>query len=204
MGGLNGRDAIAGEVVAVARGPVGIAPGPDGAVPEEAIGPFGAWRGGIVFQPPRPPRGVKPPREDPKPRGPEGGMVGLATSTRACGPPGVPGSLDGVAVGDATGAVKFLVALGPVGALRAAGPRGGDLFETKLDSCCANLGGSRGGSALVAEDVGRGDRTRGDSGSERSSRPRADVGRGEERPEAEREVKAEEMFESLGGGECRR
>jgi len=43
-----------------ARGPVGMLLGPVGGMVGETDGP-GMWRAGIDGQPPRPPRGVKPP-----------------------------------------------------------------------------------------------------------------------------------------------
>lgn len=87
--------------------------------------------------------------------------MGLVTSARAWGPEGVEGNR-GVA-GEALGAVKFLVALGPVGgALSAAGPRGGDLARGgDLRGVCVLGVALRTGMALAslraAGERGRGD-----------------------------------------------
>lgn len=109
--------------------------------------------------------------------------------------------------------LKFLVALGPVGgALRAAGPRGGDLAR------CGDLRGVwKGSAAALGVDVRAGtgielaplrpagDRETGERGRERMSRPR-EPGRGDEMREREfeRDVMAEGMTtsRSLTGERC--
>jgi hypothetical protein len=75
-------------------------------------------------EPPRPP--LDAPRDDGLyPRGPEGGTnVGLSARVAVAADTGT--AVEGLADGDLVGAVKLRVALGPVGALRADGPRGGD------------------------------------------------------------------------------
>ncbi len=153
VGGLNGREATAGDVVviAAARGPVGIPPSPVGGAVGETVVVLVTWRGGSVPQLPRPLLrwGKAPPQGEPKARGPEGGKVGLPTS-RLCGAAGVDGCRVVGGAGDAMrGAVKFLVALGPVGARRAAGPRGGDLSGATAASGAGGFGNSRTGSELL-------------------------------------------------------
>lgn len=97
---------------------------------------------------------------------------------------------EGGAAGDPAGAVKFLEALGPVGALRAAGPRGGDLIcGVEASECAAARGVSRAAG-------GSGERPVGDTGRER---PRIEPGRGDDLPDAERDVMADEMLDSRGG-----
>jgi hypothetical protein len=75
-------------------------------------------------EPPRPP--LDAPRDDGLyPRGPEGG-INAALSARVAVDAVTGAVVEGLADGDLAGAVKFRIALGPVGALRADGPRGGD------------------------------------------------------------------------------
>lgn len=117
------------------RGPVGIAVvgvTVTGDIIGDAIGAgrFGGappHAGPLSRRSENPPLSEKPPRPRPMPRvgglyprGPDGGTAG-------------PSGLDGVLVlvagaegGDRTGTEKFLLLLGPVGGLKAAGPRGGD------------------------------------------------------------------------------
>jgi hypothetical protein len=77
-------------------------------------------------EPPRPPLGCKDPRVGGLyPRGPAGGTMlvrisGLLCADTAAGPLGI------LAGGDLAGAVKLRLALGPVGGLKLAGPRGGE------------------------------------------------------------------------------
>jgi hypothetical protein len=121
--------------VEAARGPVGIA-----VVVGDTVGIVGDKFGGARTrggpprgpesgrrsekEPPRPP--FNPPREGwLYPRGPEGGNnVGLSARVAVAA---VTGPIEGTDGGDLAGAVKFRTALGPVGARRADGPRGGDL-----------------------------------------------------------------------------
>lgn len=81
VGGLKGLAPNDGDTPAedelAALGPVGIPLGPVGGIVGDTDAP-GKWRGGMADQPPRPPRGAKPPpRGGTYPRGPDGGTVGL-------------------------------------------------------------------------------------------------------------------------------
>jgi hypothetical protein len=84
--------------------------------------PVSALLGRSPAKEPLPPRiNPPPPREvGTKPRGPDGGIAGPLFSGRLWA------EIDTGALVEWTGAVKFLPPLGPVGALKPAGPRGGD------------------------------------------------------------------------------
>jgi hypothetical protein len=72
-----------------------------------------------------------------------------------------PGPLLLLTVGDVAGAVKLRVALGPVGALKAAGPRGGDRgFGERGSSFLIARTGDRSRDDLEDSLKGRGDRSR--------------------------------------------
>jgi hypothetical protein len=113
------------------------ADGADGAPPH--VAPASDLRS--ANEPPRPPLGCGEPREAGLyPRGPEGGTGFVETSGLLCadtkaGPP--PEILAG---GDLAGAVKLRMALGPVGGLKPAGPRGGDRgFGERGTSLCGSV-----------------------------------------------------------------
>ena len=186
VGGLKGLALSDGEGAvdefaedgAPARGPVGIPVGPAGGMVGDTEG--ACMRGLTEDQLARPPRaGNPPPRGATYPRGPAGGIVGLVMSGRA-GP---------------LGAVKLRAAEGPVGgALSAAGPRGGDLMGVEFASAADSFGSRTGIGPETPFPCGAAGERAGDSGRDTSSRPRRELGRGDDRTVlAEREGMAEEL-----------
>lgn len=169
-------DHAAGPAGGPALGPVGMPPD-DGVVGEivgDALGAGAERASGAAPQllvasgrrsenPPRSPNPPRPPRDEPraegtKPLGPDGGTTG--DSLRLPKPVVL---LAGG--GDLAGAVKFLVALGPLGGRKPvdprggdvarAGPRGGDRGRGDLGSSgrCKGLAGERSRGVVLAESL---------------------------------------------------
>lgn len=201
VGGLKGLGCSDGDPPddvdrVAARGPVGIPlAGLLGAVCVVTGG--GICRGGPGFHAPRPPpRGVPKPLRETYPLGPVGG-TGELISDRPLGGTVVVKGRD-CCIGDAAEPLTFLVALGPVGTARlsAAGPRGGVGAVGDVFSDGEGLGASRTG--MLLDGVGGGGERTGVS-----SFTRTDGGRGLFLRDADLLVIAEEIADSLGGGEGR-
>lgn len=116
--GMDGEGVCVGRLAGVLmRGEISAGMVRGGAAPQE---PDSERWGRSLLNEPLPPR-INPPLPrlgGTKPRGPEGGIIGPELSDLLW---------PDMELGDGEGAVKFRLLLGPVGALKPAGPRGGDL-----------------------------------------------------------------------------